>query len=274
MSSNTTIKTVIRSSSSARLTADEAHKLIQTQLQRLIHLLEALNPEDWSKPTACTLWSVKDMVAHQAGGYASGTSYREMLRQYRVMLKPGGLPEDAINELQVGERTECSPAELIAELKAAGPIAAQNWAFGFRLIKPIPFPHAIAGWRSLRYLMWVIHSRDTWMHRLDICRATGRNFIQDSQQDGRIVELVMLDVSHLLSKKLQGKTIQIDLSGPAGGTWLIGTGNPEAIIQVDALDFNIYISGRSPFEVIIDQVEVTGNKSLALEALRDLLILY
>jgi len=41
-------------------------------------------------------------------------------------------------------------------------------------------PYPISGLLSGRHLMWVIHSRDTWMYRLDICRATGRKFEQSS----------------------------------------------------------------------------------------------
>lgn len=274
MASNSVSHPVVRTNSIPLLTADEACHLLQVQLGRLLDLLEILDPADWLQPTACTLWTVKDMVAHQAGGYTSGLSYQEMFRQYRVILKPGGLPEDAINELQVRQRIQQSPAELIAELRKAGPIAAHNWAYGFRLIKSIPFPHPIAGWRTLRYLMWVIHSRDTWMHRLDICRATGKSFVQDSQNDGRIVELVMQDVIQVLNYQLSGKTIQIDLTGPAGGTWLIGSGNPAAKLQMDTLEFNIYVSGRSTFAEAIDQAVITGDKELASLALKDLLILY
>ena len=82
--------------------ADEAHRLMTTALSRFMTLIESLHADDWSKPTACTAWNVHDMVAHQAGGYLSGVSLREMFRQYAQVPKKGQLPEDAINELQVG----------------------------------------------------------------------------------------------------------------------------------------------------------------------------
>ena len=66
--------------------------------------------------------------------------------------------------------------------------------------------------------MWVIHSRDTWMHRLDICRATGRSFEQTAEHDGRIAELVMLDVAKALTRKLEGKSIAFDLTGSGNET--------------------------------------------------------
>lgn len=254
--------------------ADEAHRLLTTALSRFLTLIESLNAHDWSKPTACTAWNIHDMVAHQAGGYASGTSYKEMIRQYTSKPKPGQLPEDAINDLQVGERKNKTPAELIAELKQVGEIAARNWAYGFRAIKPIATPHPIGGFMPIRHLMWVIHSRDTWMHRLDICRATNRPFEQTSEHDGRIVELVVLDTAKKLRKRLNGKAITLTLTGIAGGEWQIGDGEPVSSLEMDALDFNIFVSGRFSYEEGMKRAKISGNKSLVENAFKDLLILY
>ncbi len=254
--------------------ADEAHRLLTTALSRFLTLLESLHADDWSKPTACTAWNVHDMVAHQAGGYASGTSYKEMIRQYTSKPKPGQLPEDAINDLQVGERADKTPAELIAELKLVGNIAAQNWAYGFRAIKWISTPHPVGGFMSIRHLMWAIHSRDTWMHRLDICRATNRPFEQTREHDGRIVELVVLDTTKKLNKKLNGQAITLSLTGIAGGTWQIGKGEPVAEMQMDALDFNIFVSGRFSYKEGMQRATISGNKSLVENIFKDLLILY
>lgn len=256
------------------VTADEAYSLLKVQFERLLTLLETLGPDDWSKPTACTLWNVREMVAHQAGGYSSGTSYREMIRQYSKLPKPGQLPEDAINEFQVRQRENKTPAELIAELRSVGPTAIQKWAYQFRFLKAISIPHPVAGWFSLRHLMWIIHSRDTWMHRLDICRATGRPFEQTIEQDGRIAELVMLDVEKALRRRLREKTIQFELTGIAGGIWKAGSGEPAATIRMDVLDFNIFVSGRYRYEEALSRAAISGNVELANEALENLIILF
>ena len=256
------------------VTADEAFTLMQTAFNRFIKLIETLDPEDWNKPTACTAWNVHDMVAHQAGGYASGTGYREMLRQYSSMPKPGQLPEDAINELQVAERAGKSSTELIAELKAVGPVAMHKWAHQFRLAKPLTAYHPVGGWINLRRLMWIIHSRDTWMHRLDICRATGRSFEQTPEHDGRIAALVMRDVEKALSKKLNGRALVFELSGVAGGAWKLGAGEPAAVVKMDVLEFNIFISGRTAFDQARRLMTITGDTGFAEKLLRGLLILY
>ncbi len=256
------------------LTADEAYTLLETALERFLALVESLGPDDWNKPTACSEWNVRDILAHQAGGYASGTSYREMIRQYTSLPGKGQLPEDAINALQLRERAGKSPQELIAELRRVGPVAARNWAYGFRLIKPIAVPHAVGGLLSLRHLMWVTHSRDTWMHRLDICRATDREFYRTREHDGRIVALVMLDVQSQLEKKLDGRAVRFELTGIAGGTYQIGAGEPAATIQMDALDFNIFASGRFTPEHARSRATVSGDTAFAESVFRKILVLY
>lgn len=254
--------------------ADEAYQLMQTAFDRFMCLLESLAPEEWHKPTACTAWDVHAMVAHQAGGYASGASYREMFRQYIPSFKPGQLPEDVINARQVRERAEMSPAALIAELKQVGEKAIRNWAYGFRLVKWIGLPHPVGGLMTLRYLMWVTHSRDTWMHRLDICRATGRPFEQTREHDGRINELVVLDTAKKLNRRLKGRAVTLLLTGMAGGTWQIGSGAPVAEMEMDVLDFNIFVSGRFSYAEGLARAKIAGDKSLVENAFQGLLVLY
>jgi uncharacterized protein (TIGR03083 family) len=254
--------------------AEEAQRLLTTALDRFMNLIESLDAADWSKPTPCTAWDVHDMVAHQAGGYRSGISYREMLRQYVRIPKKGQLPEDAINELQVGERKKMSPVELIAELKQVGPMAIHNWAYGFRPIKWIHIPHPIAGWMSLRYLMWVTHSRDTWMHRLDICRATNRSFEQTREHDGRINELVVLDTARKLKRRLGGRSILLALTGIAGGAWQLGAGIPAAEMEMDALDFNIFTSGRFTYKEGMQRARISGDRALVEQAFQNFIVLY
>lgn len=256
------------------VTAEEAYTLLHVALERFLALVETLAPDDWGKPTACTAWTVRDILAHQAGGYASGTGYSEMIRQYSTLPKKGQLPEDAINDLQVRERAGRSPADLIAELRRAGPVAIQKWAYQFRLVKPIAIPHPVGGWMSLQQLMWIIHSRDTWMHRLDICRATQREFHQTREHDGRLVALIMRDVGLLLRDKLGGRAVTIDLAGVAGGQWQVGSGDATATIQMDALDFSIFASGRFTLAEGQARANLSGDVALAELALKKTLVLF
>ncbi len=259
-------------------TASEAYTLLQVELERFLTLLEKLEADDWNKPTACTAWTVRDMLAHQAGGYASGSGYLELIRQYSARPQNGQLPEDAINALQIRERQAKSPYEVIAELRQVGPPAIHNWAYRFRLAKQltrlIKVSHPVSGTISFEYLMWVIHSRDTWMHRLDICRATDHHFQQSAEHDGRIAALVMLDVAKSLTPRLQNQVLVFELTGVAGGTWKVGAGEAVAKVRMDVLDFNIFASGRFTFEQALERMEIDGEVAVAQAMLKDLLILY
>ena len=77
--------------------------------------------------------------------------------------------------LQVAEHASLSTAELTRALHETAPraLAARRAttpelrATPYRL--DIPGEH---GW-TLGYLLDVIHTRDPWLHRVDVCRATG-----------------------------------------------------------------------------------------------------
>jgi hypothetical protein len=44
-----------------------AMRLAQTEYQRVADAVDALRPEDWTRPTDCTAWDVRQLVAHIAG---------------------------------------------------------------------------------------------------------------------------------------------------------------------------------------------------------------
>lgn len=158
-------------------------------------------------------------------------------------------------------------------MESAGPIAIRKWAYEFRLAKLITVPHPITGLLNLCHVMWVTHSRDTWMHRLDICRATGRSFQQTPEHDGRIVALVMRDVDKALRGKLK-QPLVFELTGTAGGAWKIGDGPTSATIQMDALDFNIFASGRFSQDEARSRARITGDQTSADRAMKNILLLY
>lgn len=273
----TAVSSTLSSSDVVRIpyvTAEEAYDLIQTALDRYLALIEDLGPEEWDLPTYCSEWSVRDILAHQAGSYLSGTSWKQLLRHVRQKPEGDQLMEDAVNAFHLSEREDHSPGQMIAELREMGPIAAKMWAYRFRPLWLVSLPHRDAGRLSLKHLNWVIHSRDTWMHRLDTCRATGREFIQTREHDGRIVELVMLDVADNLARRFGGPALAFNLTGIAGGSWNIGKGEPAATVTMDALDFNVFASGRFSYKEARPLMTITGDVPTAEAALKTILVVY
>src|SRR5687768_11664723 len=65
-----------------------AMRLAQTEYQRVTDAVDALRPEDWSRPTDCTAWDVRQLVAHIAGQANLLSTPWEGARQMRAAQAP------------------------------------------------------------------------------------------------------------------------------------------------------------------------------------------
>ncbi len=170
-----------------------AMRLAATEYQRVIALLESLQPEDWTK-------------------------------------------------MQVEERASMRPADIVSAFTRVAPKAARGrrWAPGFIRRRPMPQLQVVNGqeerW-SIGYLLDVILTRDPWMHRIDIARATGGAHLLTAEHDGVLVDDIVYEWA-----ERHGQPFALHLSGPAGGTWIVGTGGLQ--LEMDVMDFCRAISGR------------------------------
>lgn len=252
----------------------EAGAMARVELERFLIQVRSLAGDDWDKPTDCTLWNVRQVLAHQAGAYASFASWGQFIRQWSQLFKkrrPGELAVDVVNHLQVGDRANASPDELIIELEEVGPkaIATRQRLPAFLRALRVPFGPPL-GFARVGYLTDLIYTRDTWSHRLDICRATGREMILTPYHDGRIMALVMRDLAAKLQRERKGISLVFQLTGPAGGSWRIGSvDTPAAALQMDALDFSRLTSGRLAPDEVRERplVAINGDLEMAMWAL-------
>jgi len=99
---------------------------------------------------------------------------------------------------------------------------------------------------KLGYLFDVIFTRDTWMHRVDIARATRKPLNLDAEHDGRIVSDVVAEWAHR-----HGQAFTLNLEGPAGGSFT--TDEPGETITIDAVEFCRTVSGRAPGTGLLTQ---------------------
>ena len=60
----------------------------------------------------------------------------------------------------------------------------------------------------------------------------------------------------------------------AGGVWKVGTGEAAATIQMDALDFSIFASGRFSYPEGREKAIISGDVALAELAMRNTLVLF
>jgi uncharacterized protein (TIGR03083 family) len=210
---------------------------------RILRLLGGLTQDQWQAPTDCDGWSVRDIVAHLAGAAASTATIRELVRQAwlgRRLGKDGDLV-DRMNQVQVSERSGHSPAQLTADLEAQvrrGIAARRRLPAPVRTLR-LPFGPPL-GTRPLGYLMGRIYTRDAWMHRIDLTRATGAPLALTAEHDGALVEDVVAEWA-----ATHGTAYDLTLTGLAGGSWR-SRGTPEADpIRMDAVEFARTMSGRS-----------------------------
>jgi uncharacterized protein (TIGR03083 family) len=249
----------------SKLTHGEAGRMAAQELERTLALLESLSEEDWHQPTACTLWTVRNMVSHLAGACAGYASWAGFWRYYlqNPYVRGASVPIDGINRRQVEDRAEATPAELIAELRTVGPKAIrtrQRLPWPLRALRlPLGPP---LGTVPLGYLTDLIYTRDMWMHRLDICQATERKMAVTADHDGRVVALVMRDLARKLGRQLQDRTVVLDLTGEAGGTYQFGQGAVDSTIEMDAFTFNELASERLTPAAAASRASIQGNRAV------------
>lgn len=251
-----TATTVRNSDEITRITfATDAREVALGTYEALLALLEQLEPVDWSARTECPAWDVADMVGHMIGAAQANASMRETLRQVawgvRHKSEFDGNDLDAMNAFQVRKHAALSPAERIAMLRSVVPAAVRGRMRFPRPLRRIRGSVAQSGSTagmpastSLGHTMEVIYTRDVWMHRVDIARATRRPLALDPRVDGRIVEDVVAEWA-----ARHAEPFRLTLTGQAGGEFRAGDGGAQ--IEMDAVDFCRTISGRTPGEGLL-----------------------
>lgn len=238
MSAGTTIRPTPRA---AVLDRSTAMGLAATEYDRFTAALRVLAPDEWDRPTECPGWDVRAVAAHTLGMAEMAASIREQLRQTRAAAKIGsGI--DALTALQVRERAGLSPAEIVARMAVAGSKAARGRRRtpGFLRRRTLPEEQVVGEHRerwTIGFLVDVVLTRDPWMHRIDIARATGRDLVLTAEHDGVLVADVVAEWA-----ARHGQPYRLTLSGPAGGSWTEGSGGPA--IDLDAIEFCRVLSGR------------------------------
>lgn len=223
-----------------------ATRLAATEYDRYLDQLRSLDPADWARPTDCAAWDVRQMACHNLGMAVMAGSLWETLRQnVKAELRRsrrGGPSIDQLTGLQVEERAQLSPAEIIDRYADAGPRAARKRARRPSLLRNATMTEVVGGvaekW-TLGYLLDTILTRDTWMHRVDTARVTGRDLYLTAEHDGVLVA----DVVTEWAGRYQPACTLI-LAGPAGGRWTFGR-HPQDTLELDAIEFCRILSRRA-----------------------------
>lgn len=227
---------------------DEAMGLADVELALLMAAVDRLSPADWDRPTDCAGWDVKAMLGHLLGMLELQADPEERLRQVTIAAQDaagiGGLRLDALTALQVREHAHLSPIELRAALHVAVPRGLAARRALPEQVRATPYDPEIpgvTGW-TVGHLFDVIHTRDPWLHRVDLERAVGSEPLLSPGHDGRIVADVVSEWACA-----HGQPVTLDLTGPAGGCYIAHGGSPtgSAPIRTDAVEFCRTLSGRA-----------------------------
>ena len=252
MTAATTAAPALPAARESALDRRVAMRLAADEYDRFVAHLRTLSPEDWRRPTACPDWDVHAMACHVLGMAEFSASIREQMRQLRAARQAGGLFIDALTSLQVAKHVARPPAEIVTALATTGPKAAKARRRTPALVRRKRMPDQpvdetggqTEAWR-LGYLVDVILTRDTWMHRSDVADATGRDMALSADHDGVLVA----DVAQEWASR-HGQPCRLTLTGPAGGSWEWAGGEGPSY-TLGAVEFCRILSGRGSGEGLL-----------------------
>lgn len=234
-----------------RLARPESTKVARTEIQRIVDLLNAIDDQDWNRPTDCPAWDVRALSGHVLGMVQTFSTLSrfvpDMLAATTAAKKNKQVFIDALTELQVRRNANLGREAVIDEMGTLAPRQA-DWRARRRIMRGIPMKNdlpdeKVETWR-LGYLVDVILNRDPWMHRIDLSRAVDRDVVLTADHDGRIVADVVAEWA-----SRHGQPFRLTLTGAAGGSWSSGSGGEE--LQLDAVEFCRIISGRGSGEGLL-----------------------
>jgi uncharacterized protein (TIGR03083 family) len=229
---------------------DEAMDLAAAEYDRVLRLADKLTDSDWTRQTDCTEWDVRAMLGHMLGHLELQADAEERMRLVKTAAElakqSGRLRLDEMTALQVREHAHLTSQELTRALHDATPRGLAGRRAMTVEQRAVPYMSELPGespW-TFGYLFDIIHTRDPWMHRIDITRATGLDMELSATHDGRIVADVVADWA-----RRHGQPFSLTLAGPAGASYHASDGGPH--LTLDAVAFCRIMCGRADGEGLL-----------------------
>jgi uncharacterized protein (TIGR03083 family) len=195
----------------------------------LLSLLRNLSVDDWSKPTAARLWTVKDIAAHLLDSDIRRISYQ---RDKTSIVPPEAPIEsyrdlvDFLNRLNadwIGAARRISPRLLIEFLEVTGPQVCQ-------LFKSLdPFAPALFGvaWAGEQESQnWFDIAREyteKWHHQQQIRDAVGATPLTSRKWLFPALDTFLRGLPHTYRETQadEGSSVAFIVTGEAGGAWTL-----------------------------------------------------
>ncbi|HET8646891.1 MAG TPA: maleylpyruvate isomerase N-terminal domain-containing protein, partial [Vicinamibacteria bacterium] len=197
--------------------------------ERLMEVLDGLEPGAWEAPTIAGDWRVRDVAAHLLDGDLRKLSFhRDGLAPPRPEGDLAGFPElvaylDQLNRDWVAVARRFSPAVLRELLRWSG---AQVAAFVATLdpMAEALFPVAWAG--EERSPVWMDTAREyteRWHHQQQIRLAAGAPLLEQPEYLRPLLQVSVraLPRAYAAVEAPEGTAVGIEIAGPAGGAWTL-----------------------------------------------------
>jgi uncharacterized protein (TIGR03083 family) len=196
-------------------------------LAELITLLRSLGPEDWHRPTACALWSVRDIAAHLLDDDLRRLSFHRDKQPVPAapLDNSGDLVAliNAMNAEWVAVARRMSSRVLIDLLEVTGPQVVAL----FRAIDPFAPAHWPVAWAGEdRSAHWFDVGRDyteRWLHQQQIRDAVGAPPLTSRHWLHPVLDLFLRAVppAYRAEERDPGTAVHLALAGEAGGDWTV-----------------------------------------------------
>lgn len=252
-------------------TPQEAVAIGEAEYAAVLAMLHGLSAEDWTAPTECPGWSVREMVAHLTGAAEEAVRPSVQARHLaRARTRDRrAVPADSLSSQQIADRATRTPAQILAELDRLAAKAPRKRAGAPGPVRAMRLPANVGAPQradTMAYLLDVTYNRDIWMHRIDIARATGCELVT-SDAEAAVVAQVVRDVS----RTWNGPSFTLTMTGRVAGSWRVGDGEGDAgEVTVDTVALCRLLSGRSDET----QVSYDGPEAGVVDRLRETRVLF
>jgi uncharacterized protein (TIGR03083 family) len=259
--------------------------------RELISLLRGLQASDWERPTACALWSVRDITAHLLDDDLRRLSFHRDGQAPPVAGPLAGRAlidfVNAMNAEWVAVARRMSPRVLTDLLEVTGPWVVELFGATDPLA-PAHWPVTWAGDTESPH--WFDVGRDyteRWLHQQQIRDAVGAPPLTAREWLHPVLDLFLRALPHAYAAipAPSETTVRIAIGGEAGGAWTLrreeatwrlyrGTApSPAAAVTMsDDTAWRLFSKGLAP-EAARARTRLEGDQALAGVALGALAVL-
>jgi uncharacterized protein (TIGR03083 family) len=193
---------------------------------QLTGLLQSLRPDDWGRPTACALWSVKDLVAHLLDSALRRLSFGrdrmepvpdQPITSYRDLVEY----LNRLNAEWVRAARRLSPQVLLEMLDLTEPALSDY----FRTLDPhAPARFGVAWAGEETSPNWFDIGREyteRWLHQQQLREAVGATPLTSKKWLHPTLDIFIraLPFTYREVDAEVGRSLLIEIQGEAGGSW-------------------------------------------------------